>query len=83
MPFNELARRKSTTSQEEIDKRFDAISVFYCSECASKNKLPISTRVITLSERRKCDICGEEKIMYGSVMKDSQLLNHVQFVKQE
>jgi hypothetical protein len=82
MPFDETARRKSTTSQEEIDKRFDAISVFYCSECASKNKLPISSRVITLSERRKCDICGEEKTMYGSVMKDSQLLNHVQFTQE-
>jgi hypothetical protein len=82
MPFNELARRKSTTSQEEVDKRFDAISVFYCSECASKHKLPISSRVITLSERRKCDICGEEKMMFGSVMKDSQLLNHVQFTQE-
>lgn len=83
MLCSETARRKSQVPQDEIDKRFDAISVFYCAECASKHKLPIMTRVIIDNTRRTCSICGEERTMMGTLMKDSQLLNGILTKEQE
>lgn len=75
MLCSDTARRQSQVSQEEIDKRFDAISVFYCAECASANKLPIATRVIQENRKESCNICGDTRTMVGTLMKDSQLLN--------
>jgi hypothetical protein len=83
MLCTDTARRKSTTSDEEVAKRFDMISVYYCSACASAHKLPIYSRLIVRDTSALCDICGEEKKLTGSVMKDSQLLNNVHFAKRE
>jgi hypothetical protein len=75
MLCSDTARRKSQVPQEEIDKRFDSISVFYCADCASSHKLPIASRVINENRKVPCGICGDTRTMCGSLMKDSQLLN--------
>jgi hypothetical protein len=73
---SDTARRKSNVGDKELSEKFDLITASYCSECASKHKLPILTRVIVNQIEKECDICGDKKIMYGELMRDNERIKN-------
>lgn len=78
MIFTETAKRPMKISKEEYTKRYNAMIVPYCNNCATMFDLPKNLRATDdIEEDEPCGICSFDDPIVGRLMRDNQLLEKV------